>query len=78
MAKTILLSHHKLAILLIILMLATIPLLIWALTQQTNILGRAYFPKNCEAPIIPRGKICSTEWTIDRDENGCRIFTCRN
>jgi len=73
-----LLSHHKLALTLFLFILATIPLFVWAVTQPSRTLTRAYFPGNCKAPLIPRGKICSTQWTITRDDSGCRIFTCED
>lgn len=70
--------HHNLGIFLLILMLATLPLFLWALNHPRELRIRAYFPPNCEVPRIPRDEVCPQGWEIGRNESGCRVFVCND
>jgi hypothetical protein len=72
-------DHHRtVGILLLLLMLSTIPLFLWAISQSTSPVTQAYYPRHCETPKIPRTKVCSTKWALERNEKGCRVFVCED
>ena len=70
--------HHRLGFLLILLMLTTIPLFVWALNQPKQFETQAYYSGKCAIPKIPRTKVCSTQWVLNTDNQGCRVFACQD